>query len=146
MGSPASTRSPSLTSHSASTPSYPAETLTSSRRLRMEPSGVPAGRCVPSATSAGLTVPRTGETTTRQSGRCSASVRPLRARGGAARAAKGETAPPPVGQVLSLGAPVLGVDELARAVEVGGGGERQDLGVRALPLPLGQPGQRARRG
>ena len=83
----------------------------------MVPSGVPAGRRVPSATSAGLTVPRTGETTTRQSE-----------------------------PVLGLGAAALGRDELAGAVEVGLGPVRARISMSgALPLALGQPGQRAGR-
>src|SRR5436305_1950086 len=40
--------------------------VSSSRRLRTRPSGVPAGRRVPSATSAGRIVPRVGATTIRQ--------------------------------------------------------------------------------
>src|SRR3954453_22059424 len=112
MGSPASTRSPSWTSHSASTPSYPAETLTSSRRLRTRPSGVPAGRWVPSATSAGLTVPRTGATTTRQPRKLPRST-------------------------------TSGLQQLPRPVEVGGAGDGEDLDVAALPLALGETGQRA---
>src|SRR5512134_2647462 len=36
-----------------------------------------------------------------------------------------------------------GPDQLAGAGEVGRGAEGQDLDPRALPLPLGQPGERA---
>src|SRR3954465_5604474 len=98
MGSPASTRSPSWTSHSASTPSYPAETLTSSRRLRMQPSGVPAGGGAPSAAGAGG-----GGGAGAGGGAGGGGGRPDSAAGGG-------DADPPVGQVLGLGPAALGRD------------------------------------
>src|SRR5829696_5739895 len=83
-GSPGSTRSPSCSSHSTSTPSYPALTWRSSFFVRTAPSLLPARTQVPSAMPSVLKVPPAGATTTRQSGVCSpcppAAARATRAR------------------------------------------------------------------
>src|SRR3954468_893907 len=51
---------------------------------------------------------------------------------------------PPVGLVLGLGPAALRGDQLAGAVEVGGGAQRADLDVGALSLALCAAGPRAR--